>query len=63
MASCQVENEKEDLEKKIDEVDVTLASECEERNRQKGFDNLGDITETKGNLSNSKKETGQSDQI
>ena len=29
MASCQVENEKEDLEKKLDEVDVTLASECE----------------------------------
>ena len=52
MASCQVENEKEDLQKQLDEVDVTLANECEERNRQKVFDNFGDITGSKGNVNN-----------
>ena len=52
MASCQVEDEKEGIQKQLDEVDVTLANECEERNRQKVFDNFGDITGTKGNVSN-----------
>ena len=43
IARCQDDDKKEALEKQMVELDATLASECEEGNRRKVFENLDDI--------------------